>query len=197
MLKDYIHALESKVQAIQKAPTPRNVTELKAYLGLLTYYGRFLPNRSTLLAPLYNLLHAKVSWKWATEEKEAFRASKHLLLSSQCLVYYDMHKELVLSCDASAYGIGAVLSHRLEDGTEKPVGFVSRTLSPAEKNYSQLEKEGLSCVFGVKRFHSYLYGRHFTLCTDHKPLLSLFSEHQAVNPQASARIQRWALTLSM
>ena len=192
-----LHPLESKVQAIQKAPLPRNVTELKAYLGLLTYYGRFLPNRSTVLAPLYNLLHAKVSWKWATEEKEAFRASKHLLLSSQCLVHYDMHKELVLSCDASAYGIGAVLSHRLEDGTEKPVGFVSRTLSPAEKNYSQLEKEGLSCVFGVKRFHSYLYGRHFTLCTDHKPLLSLFSEHQAVNPQASARIQRWALTLSM
>ena len=153
-----LHPLESKVQAIQKAPTPRNVTELKAYLGLLTYYGRFLPNRSTVLAPLYNLLHAKVSWKWATEEKEAFRASKHLLLSSQCLVHYDMHKELVLSCDASAYGIGAVLSHRLEDGTEKPVGFVSRTLSPAEKNYSQLEKEGLSCVFEVKRFHSYLYG---------------------------------------
>ena len=192
-----LHPLESKVRAVQEAPTPRNVTELKAYLGLLTYYGKFLPNRSIVLAPLYNLLRAKVSWRWTTVEAAAFKASKQLLLSSQCLVHYDMREEIVLSCDASAYGIGAVLSHRFKDGTEKPVGFVSRTLSPAERNYSQLEKEGLACVFGIKRFHSYLFGRHFYLCTDHKPLLTLFSATRAVNPQASARIQRWALTLSM
>ena len=189
-----LHPLESKVRAVQEAPTPRNVTELKAYLG---YYGKFLPNRSIVLAPLYNLLPAKVSWRWTTVEAAAFKASKQLLLSSQCLVHYDMREEIVLSCDASAYGIGAVLSHRFKDGTEKPVGFVSRTLSPAERNYSQLEKEGLACVFGIKRFHSYLFGRHFYLCTDHKPLLTLFSATRAVNPQASARIQRWTLTLSM
>jgi len=150
-----------------------------------------------VLAPLYTLLHTKVPWRWTTVEAAAFKASKQLLLSSQCLVHYNRHEEVVLSCDASAYGIGAVLSHRFRDGTEKPIGFVSRTLSPAERNYSQLEKEGLACVFGIKRFHSYLFGRHFYLCTDHKPLLTLFKESRAVNPQASARIQRWALTLSM
>jgi len=192
-----LHPLESKVRAVKEAPTPCNVTELKAYLGLLTYYGRFLPNRSMVLAPLYTLLRAKVPWRWTTVEAAAFKASKQLLLSSQCLVHYNRHEEVVLSCDASAYGIGAVLSHRFRDGTEKPIGFVSRTLSPAERNYSQLEKEGLACVFGIKRFHSYLFGRHFYLCTDHKPLLTLFKESRAVNPQASARIQRWALTLSM
>ena len=79
----------------------------------------------------------------------------------------------------------------MSDGSEKPIGYVSRTLSAAEKNYSQLEKEGLSCVFGVKRVHSYLYGHHFSLLTDRKPLLSLFNESTAAPPQAaSAKIQR-------
>ena len=84
----------------------------------------------------------------------------------------------------------------MPDGTEHPVGFASQTLSNAEKNYSQLEKKGLACVFGVKKFHTYLYGRSFTLLTDHKPLLGLFKEQRAIPPQASARIQRWALTLA-
>ncbi len=85
----------------------------------------------------------------------------------------------------------------MPDGVEKPIGFASRTLTQAEKNYSQIEKEGLVSVFGVKRFHAYLYGRHFTLYTDHQPLLTLLSERQVMNSQASGRIQRWALLLSM
>ena len=82
------------------------------------------------------------------------------------------------------------------DGSEKPIGFVSRSLTDAEKKYPQIEKEALSCVFAVKKFHSYLYGRHFTLITDHKPLTTLFSEKKSISPQASGRIQRWSLTLS-
>ena len=91
----------------------------------------------------------------------------------------------------------AVLAHRLPDGTEQPIGYASRSLSPSEQNYSQLEKEGLSCVFGVKKFHSYLFGRSFELVTDHKPLLALLSEHRGTSPQASTRIRRWSLLLSM
>ena len=150
---------------------------------------------STVLAPLYRLLRHSTSWRWGCIEHQAFEhISKQLLTSAQLLVHYDPELELILACDASAHGIGAVLSHRMPDSSEKPIGFVSRTLSKTEIKYLQIEKEGLSCVFGVKKFHSNLYGHHFTLIIDHKPLHTLFS--RAVPPQASGRIQRWALTLA-
>ena len=86
--------------------------------------------------------------------------------------------------------------HRMEDGSEKPVMFASRSLSPAEKKYPQFEKEGLPIIFGVKKFHGYVFGRKLTIFSDHRPLQHLFSKHRPVSPLASASIQRWALTLS-
>lgn len=112
------------------------------------------------------------------------------------MVRFDPNKQIVLCCDASAYGIGAVLAHRTVDGVEQPIVLVSRTLTRAEQNYSQIEKEALSCIFGIKRFHTYLYGHRFMLITDHKPLLSLLREQKAIPHQAPGRIQRWALVLA-
>ena len=182
---------------MKNAPEPKNITELKSYLGLLTYYSRFLPRMATMLAQLYRLLQAKIPWNWTQKEKMAFENSKNLLLSAKVLVHFDPNKELILACDASSYGVGAVLSHKMPDGTERPIAFASRTLSSAEKNYSQLEKEGLACIFGVKRFHLYLYGRNFTIVTDHKPLLQLFDPQRGIPMQVSGRIQRWIMTLAV
>ncbi len=192
-----LHPVEKKLEAVQRAPKPHNVSELKSYLGLLTYYRKFLPNLATTLASLYKLLRGSVQWHWSGEQDKAFEASKKLLTASQLLVHFDLNKKLVLSCDASAYGIGAVLAHQFPDGSEQPIGFVSRTLSSAERNYSQIEREGLACAFGVKKFHSYIFGHPFTLITDHKPLITLFNEHRAIPTHASIRIQRWTLTLAM
>jgi transposase InsO family protein len=193
---DGLHPLPDRVRAIKEAPKPTSVTTLKAYLGMLTYYSKFLPKLSTLLYPLYRLLRKGVPWRWGTKQARAFKASKKLLTSDKCLTHFDSSLKLTLACDASEYGLGAVISHKMPDGSEKPIGYASRTLSPSERNYSQLEKEGLSCIFGIKKFHDYLFGRSFELVTDHKPLLGLLKEGRAVSPQASARIKRWSLFLS-
>ncbi|XP_027869143.1 uncharacterized protein K02A2.6-like [Xiphophorus couchianus] len=190
-----VHPSEEKVRAIQDAPAPTNVKELQVFLGLVNYYGRFVPMQSMALAPLYMLLKDSVTWRWTDPEQAAFDRCKGLLTSDRLLAHYDSNLPLTLACDASAYGIGAVIQHTMPSGEERPIAYASRTLSPAEKKYSQIEKEALGLIYGVKKFHQYLWGRHFTLATDHRPLLTLFGEHKNLPTLAAACIQRWAIIL--
>ena len=172
-----IHATDDKIKAITEAPPPKNLTELRSFLGLLNYrmyYGRFIPNLSTLIHSLNRLLKQDSKWNWTDECEAAFTRAKEQITSSKVLVHYDSTLPLKLAGDASNYGIGAVISHVMPDGTEHPIAFASRTLLPSERNYSQIEKEALSLVFGLAKFHTYLYGRKFVLVTDHKPLTSIF-----------------------
>ena len=192
--KNDISPLPQKMDAVMQAKSPTNVTELKSYLGLLNYYGKFLPNLATTLHPLHDLLQKDRPWKRTEACERVFVKSKKQLQDSPLLVHYDLKKSLRLACDASPYGVGAVISHVMKNGEEKP--FASRTLTASERNYSQIEKEALSIVFGVKRFHSYLYGRRFTLLTDHQPLVTILGPKTGVPPLAAARMQRWSLMLA-
>ena len=190
-----VHPVKEKVRAVMQAPQPRNVSQLRSFLGMVNYYAKFLPNLATLLRPLYDLLQTAKTWEWGEAQEQAFRKAKELLSTAPLLTHYDPSRPLMLACDASPYGVGAVLSHRVDD-TERLVAYASRTLTPAEWNYSQLDKEALSIVFGVKHFHQFLSGRSFTIHSDHKPLQYLLGETRGIPPMASARVQRWALMLS-
>lgn len=133
-----IHVVAEKVNAIQDAPQLRNGTKLKSYLGLLTYYSRFLHHiRSSVEA---TEAHHTIEMEWATREGY----SKKLLLSSQLLVHFDPNFKIQLAHKASAYRIGAVLSHQMHDGSNKPVGFVPWTLS--EKRYLKKIEKALACL---------------------------------------------------
>lgn len=191
-----LHATEDKIKAIMDAPAPRNVQELRSFLGLLNYYGKFISNLSSLLHPLNSLLQQEAKWEWSQECNRAFQAAKDKIASPNVLVHYDSTLTIKLPGDASAYGLGAVISHVMEDGTERPIAFASRTLLASERNYSQVEKEALSLIFGVSKFHTYLYGRRFVLVTDHKPLTTILGPKKGIPPMAAARLQRWALKLS-
>ena len=126
-----IQPTEDKKKAILQAPAPKNVTQLKSWLGLLNYYSKFLPNLSATLAPLYDLLKSQRSWSWESSQQVAFSNAKELLTSASVLVHYEPDRELVLACDASEYGVEAVLSHHFEEGFDRPIAFASRTLAPA------------------------------------------------------------------
>ena len=191
-----IRPLEDKVEAIAKAPTPSNLRELWSFLGLLNYYGKFIPNLATIIHPLTTLLSTGKKSDWSVECVKAFQLAKSQLMSAQVLTHYDPQLPITLAADASAYGIGAVISHILPDGSERPIAFASRKLSPTEQNYAQVEREALSLIFGIKKFHQYLYGRKFCLVTDHKPLTSIFGPIKDIPSLAAARLQRWALLLS-
>ncbi|KAI5742739.1 hypothetical protein M8J77_010808 [Diaphorina citri] len=185
-----------KCDAIKNAPTPKNVTELKSYLGLLGYYQKFIPNLSFLLQPMYELLKKDKKWNFNSQCSEAFETSKLLLEKYNILVPFNETKPLVLQCDSSDYGIGAVLGHDYGDDVIRPIHFASKTLSSAERNYSQVQKEALAVIYGVQYFSKYLTGRKFTLITDNKALVTLFGEDKAVPMLSSARLQRWSLILS-
>ena len=127
--------------------------------------GSLFQNLATLLHPLNCLLQHGRTWSWSKDCEEAFKRAKVELISSRVLVHYDINLPIKVAADASAYGVGAVMSHVFPDGEERPIAFASRTLSASECNYAQVEKEALALVFGVRKFHTYLYSRRFTLTT--------------------------------
>ena len=171
-----VHTSPKKVEAIVNAPQPKNLSELRSFLGILNYYAKSIPNLSSLLHPMHELLRAEHSWHWSKDCDRAFQKAKESLSQAPVLIHYDPELPLVIAADASPYGIGAVISYQLPDGLERPVAFASRTLMKSEQNYAQLEKEALALIFGVKHFHQYLYGRQFLLITDHKPFTSILDQ---------------------
>ena len=194
--KEGLHKSQDKIDAILNAPKIENVSQLRSFLGLITYYSKFIPDMSSVLQPLHQLLEADRKWKWTKECSEAVAKIKEIITSEMVLTHYDPNLPVTLACDASSYGLGCVLSHVMPNGEEKPIAFASRTLNKAEKKYSQIDKEALAIVWAVKKNNLYLYGKKFTLITDHKPLTTIFSPEKGISTTTAARLQRYALFLA-
>jgi transposase InsO family protein len=184
-----------KVRAIANMPVPSNVTTLRSFLGLVNYYQCFVPNMRSIRHPLDDLLKKDTDWNWSTSCQQAFDSIRGILNSDLLLTHYDPAVEVIVAADASEYGVGAVIQHRWSNGQIKAIAHASCSLTPAEQNYSQIEKEGLALIFAVKKFHKYIYGRHFTLLTDHRPLLSIFGSKKGIPVHSANRLQRWAAAL--
>ena len=176
--KDGIRTNQNKVQAILEAPAPTNLQELQSFLGGVNYYNKFIQDMATITTPLYELLQKDTPWQWTERQQKSFTELKKTLSETPVLMTYNDDLKLKLACDASSYGVGAVLSHILPDNTERPIAFGSRTLNKHEKMYSQLDKEGVAIIFGVKKFHQYIYGRRFILeqTTKHFPAYLIATE---------------------
>ncbi|UYV83276.1 K02A2.6-like [Cordylochernes scorpioides] len=145
-----LHTADNKIRAINDAPESLNVTQLRAFIGFVTYYHRFIRNAAEIMSPLYDLLKKGTKWNWSPSCRKAFKLVKHIVSSDQILMVYDPELPLRLSCDSSSYGIGAVLSHVDNEGNERPIYFISRTISPAENKYSQVDKEYLSIIWNLE-----------------------------------------------
>ena len=191
-----LHAIEKKVEAIRNAPAPENQHQLRSFLGMINYYAKFISNYSTITHPLNELPKDGVEWKWSEDQERAFKQLKDKLSSAPVLMHFSEKLPLKLDTDASQYGVGAVISHVLLSGEERPIAYASRTLTKSVRNDAQIEKEALSIIFGLKKFHRYLYGRKFLLVTDHKPLTTLLGPKSGIPTLAAARLQRWALLLA-
>ena len=190
-----LHVSSNKIDAIISMAKPTNQTELKSFLGMLNYYSKFIKNYASIVSPLYELLKKDVVWQWTTERDEAFVMAKKCVASCDILTHYRSDIPIKITCDASPRGLGAVLSHIFPSNDERPIAFASRVLTTAEKNYSQLDREALALVFGVKTFHQFVYGRKFLLETDHKPLIFIFGPKKGIPQMAASRVQRWAVFL--
>lgn len=184
-----------KIEAITSMPAPENQGELHSFLGAIGFYMKFVKSMSSLRAPLDKLMKRDAPFEWNSDCQRAFEKFKEILLSDLLLIHYDPDLPITIASDASCYGIGAVAYHTLPDGSIRAFYHTSRRLTPAERNYSQIEKEGLGIIHAMTKFHKYIWGRTFTLLTDHRPLLTIFSPTKGIPQHTANRLQRWALTL--
>lgn len=166
--KSGIHTDPRKVKAICDLPTPKITKDIRRILGMVQYMSRFVPNLTDIVMPMQNLLKNDVPFNWSETQQSSFEKMKEAIVNSPTLAIFNDKKDLTLENDASEYGLGSVL---LQEG--KPLGFASRTLTSAEQNYAQIEKEMLAVTFGLKKFHQFTYGRPVNVITDHKPLVSI------------------------
>lgn len=180
----------AKIECVKNHPVPKNVTEIKQFLGLSGYYQRFIANYSHIAKPMTNLLKKNQPFEWTSECQTSFKNLIKKLITAPILQYPDFKKPFLLTTDASQFAIGSILSQG-QPGQDRPIVYASRTLNKAEQSYSTTEKELLNIVWSVKNFRSYLLGQKFQIFTDHRSLTWFFNVKDP-----GSRLMRWRLKLA-
>ena len=182
---------DTKIQAVADFREPQTVSEVKSFLGLVNFSGRFIPNLASESEPLRKLTRKGVPFVWGHEQEMCFNKLKSHLANAENLGYFDKRDKTKIICDAGPVGIGCVLVQENDKGESRVILYASRTLTEIERKYSQTEKEALAIVWSCERLHMYLIGTEFELLTDHAPLQFIFSP----NSKPCARVERWMLRL--
>ena len=182
---------ESRVKALQEARAPNDSAEVRSFLGLVNFSGRFISDLATKAEPLRRLTQKNVPFKWEKDQGKTFQELKNSLTDVDTLAYFNSALKTKVIADASPVGLGTVLLQEQGEGAWRAVCYTSKSLSAVERRYSHTEKEALALVWSVERFHVYLLGREFELVTDHKPLEVIYSPKS----KPSARSERWVLRL--
>lgn len=185
-----LHVDPEKTKAIDDYPPPRNLRQLRRFLGMVGWYSRFMADFSLDKVSLCDLLKKDVRWHWSPVHQQAFEKIKKDLVSAPVLIRPDFTKPFQLHCDASDYAIGAVLTQEI-DGQQHPIVFVNRLLTSSERKFTTTEKECKAVLWAIEKLRPYLEGFPFTVYTDHSSLLWL---QKLSNP--SGRLARWAISLT-
>lgn len=182
--------IHSHIEAITNIEAPKSLKQLRRLLGCAGYYRKFVPHYADIIEPLNELLRHDEDFRWSVDCKEAFESLKSALTSANVLAHIDPNLDTIVTTDASGVALGAVLSQIQIDSSERPVAFASRTLSSAERAYSVSEREALACMWACEHWHWFLYGRKFTIRTDHSALTTLLAG--GTKGRKPMRLLRWA-----
>ena len=186
-----------KVAAIKNYPKPKDLHDVRSFLGLASYYRKFIPGYSNIASPLHELTKGfprkgkRITIQWSKLEDEAFNRLKDALTEDVTLMYPDFNKPFRLNCDASDIAIGGCLSQLDSEGRDRPVSVFSKKLLPAETRYDAISREALAIIHGLRENRQYILGRKVLILSDNKPLVWLL---QAAGP--AQRVARWHILLS-
>lgn len=181
---------ERNIEAIKNCPTPKNMKETQRFLGMASYFRKFINNFASKAQPLHHLCKKNVEFRWTDDCEKSFSSLKNALITSPVLIFPDFSKKFYISVDASFYAVGAYISND-PPPNDRPIEYFSKTLNDIQRNYSTTHKELLAIILAIERFQHYIWGKRFVLYTDHQALTYLFGQNKV-----GSRLLRWKLTLA-
>ena len=181
-----------KIDKVKNYPTPKSISDVRRFMGLASYYRKFIKDFSTVAKPLFDLFRGEQQFKWGENQEKSFRLLKEKLTTTPVLKYPDYNREFILITDASKVILDAILSQKDEDGKEHPIVYDSKTLNKSEMNYDTTHLEALAVIWALRKFRHYLHGRKFKIITDHNALVWILNSDKSTT---STKFIKWRMYL--